>query len=460
MESKNVEFNLLWLILAVVAEAYVFLFGFLKKINEWAFNSQDPESFINNLVHRYGETGIYKTNLFSSPSIIVCSPELSMKVLKDDERFIFGYPSNWMKLVGKKSLLGAVNSEHKRLRRLISAPITGSEALSMHIGNIEDIVISSLQGLANKNSPVEFLDEMKKTTFKVFTKIFMGSTDYMPESVTKCYADLFKGLTALDINFPGFTFHRSLKARKVLVNYLQAKVNERRAGRTDETNAKDMIDTLLEAEDENGEKLEDEDDVDLVLGLLLGGHETTATAAMWLTIYLHNHPETLQKAKEEQKEIIKRRPSSQKGLTLDEIRQMEYLSKAIDETMRIIRIAFLIFRKAKNDVEIEGYTIPKGWKVLVWHRALHLDPNIYSNPMEFLPSRWENHRVKAGSFIPFGAGSRTCPGANLGKLEISIFLHYFLLNYKLEELNPKGPINYLPLPRPADNCLARIIKLP
>jgi len=36
-----------------------------------------------------------------------------------------------------------------------------------------------------------------------------------------------------------------------------------------------------------------------------------------------------------------------------------------------------------------GYTIPKGWKVLVWNRGVHMDPENYSNPKEFDPSRWE-----------------------------------------------------------------------
>lgn len=36
-----------------------------------------------------------------------------------------------------------------------------------------------------------------------------------------------------------------------------------------------------------------------------------------------------------------------------------------------------------------GYTIPKGWKVLVWFRSVHLDPEIYPNPLEFDPSRWD-----------------------------------------------------------------------
>lgn len=35
-----------------------------------------------------------------------------------------------------------------------------------------------------------------------------------------------------------------------------------------------------------------------------------------------------------------------------------------------------------------GYIIPKGWKVLTWSRAIHMDPTNYLNPEKFNPSRW------------------------------------------------------------------------
>ncbi|KAG6780747.1 hypothetical protein POTOM_013620 [Populus tomentosa] len=42
----------------------------------------------------------------------------------------------------------------------------------------------------------------------------------------------------------------------------------------------------------------------------------------------------------------------------------------------------------------------------------------------------KEHRPKSGSDIPFGIGSRLCPGGDLDNLEISVFLHCLLLNYK------------------------------
>lgn len=47
-------------------------------------------------------------------------------------------------------------------------------------------------------------------------------------------------------------------------------------------------------------------------------------------------------------------PPGQKGLTLKEFRQMEYLSKVIDETLRLITFSSMTFREAKKDVDIKG----------------------------------------------------------------------------------------------------------
>ncbi|KAK8998633.1 hypothetical protein V6N11_084020 [Hibiscus sabdariffa] len=481
------------LILAVVLGIYVFLFGFVRKINEWrhvsslgekkyslppgemgwpiigniwpflkAFRSNDPDSFIYNLVQRYGRTGMYRTYLFGSPSIIVCIPETCRKVFADDEHFRLGYPASTKQLTGKKSFHSIPNSEHKRLRRLTTAPINGHEALSMYIGYIEEMVVNSLDEWSSMKEPIELLNEIRKLTFKVITHIFVGSrAESIMGSVEELYTDLNYGMKSTAINIPGFAFHKALKARKMLTKILQEVLDVRRVKSevTDPNIKRGMIDLLMEIQDENGHKLPDEDIIDLLLMFLLAGHESSAHVAMWAILYLHNHPQVLKKAKEEQEEILRNRQSVEKGLTLNDIRNMNYLQKVIDETLRRASVSFCNFREAKVDVNINGYLIPKGWKVLLWNRGVHMDPEVYSDPKEFLPERWENHKSKPGSFLPFGAGSRICPGADLAKLEISIFLHYFLLNYTLEQINPGGPNVYLPLPRPVDNCLAKVVKI-
>ncbi|KAK8575519.1 hypothetical protein V6N13_033244 [Hibiscus sabdariffa] len=393
-----------------------------------AFRSDDPDSFMGSFVSRFGRTGIYKSFMFGNPSVIVTLPETSRRVLNDDDAFKPGWPTSTVELIGKKSFIGIPFEEHKRLRRLTAAPVNGHEALNIYIPYIEKIVISSLDKWS-KMGKIEFLTELRKLTFRIIMYIFLST--------------------------------ESEEARKNLVAAFQSVVTERRMQRKTNTNStkkKDMLDSLIDVKDDKGETLDDEEIIDIMLMYLNAGHESSGHTTMWAAVFLQKHPEYLQIAKEEQERIVKKRPPTQKGLNLREIREMEYLSKVIDETLRLITFSLMVFREAKADVNISGYTIPKGWKALVWFRSIHLDPEIYPNPKAFDPDRWNDYNAKAGTFLPFGAGSRLCPGNDLAMLEISIFLHHFLLNYKLERLNPRSKIRYLPHTRPQDNCLAIIRK--
>ncbi|KAH7862440.1 hypothetical protein Vadar_004799 [Vaccinium darrowii] len=424
-----------------------------------AFKSTNPDSFISSFVSRFGPIGLYKALMFGNPSVIVTVPEACKRVLTDDEYFKPGWPRSTLKLIGRKSFIGSITyEEHKRLRRLTSAPVNGHEALSIYLSYIEENVKLDLEKWAGMGQ-IEFLTELRRLTFRIIMYIFLSSeSEQVMEALEKEYTTLNYGVRAMAINLPGFAYYKALKARRNLVAIFQSIVDERRKRRKEgqTTLKKDMMEALLEVQDENGRKLDDEEIIDVLVMYLNAGHESSGHITMWATLFLQEHPEVFQKAKAEQEAVIRNRPPTQKGLTLKEIRQMDYLSKVIDETLRVVTFSFVVFREAKADVNISGYTIPKGWKVLVWFRNVHFDPEIYPDPKKFNPSRWDGLTPKAGTFLPFGAGSRLCPGNDLAKLEIAIFLHYFLLDYKLERQNPGCGLMYLPHQRPKDNCLGKI----
>lgn len=481
--------NLVWVALAVVAVVEI-----AKRLNSWyyeviklgekrhnlppgdlgwpfignmwtflrAFRSTHPESFMSAFFSRYGKTGIYKAFMFGSPSVICTSPETCRKVLTDDENFKPGWPISTERLIGEKSFVSIPYDEHKRLRKLTAAPINGHEALSNYIPFMENLSISSLEKWSRMGE-FEFLTAVRKLTFEIIMHIFLTSeSESVMEALERSYTDLNYGVRAMAINIPGFAFHKALKARKRLVEVFQSIVDGRREEKNRQVAVKarkDMMDALIDVEDEDGRKLTDEEIIDIMVMYLNAGHESSGHTITWATILLQENPEAFEKAKEESERIVKNRPPTQQGLTLKEIREMDYLSKVVDETLRWVSFSLMVFREAKHDVNINGYTIPKGWKVLAWFRGVHLDPEIYPEPLEFNPSRWDGFTPRAGAFLPFGAGSRLCPGNDLAKLEISIFLHYFLLGYKLDRTNSSSPSMYLPHRRPRDNCLAKIVKV-
>ncbi|XP_011010022.1 PREDICTED: ent-kaurenoic acid oxidase 1-like isoform X1 [Populus euphratica] len=357
-----------------------------------AFKFSDPDSFMRTFINKYGHNGIYKAFMFGNPSIFVTTPEACRKVLSNDDAFKPGWPISTLKLVGRKSFIGISYEEHKHLRRLTSAPVNGHEALSAYIPYIEENAIAMLEKWTTMGK-IEFLTQVRKLTFRIIMYIFLSSeSEVVMEALEKDYTTLNYGVRAMAINLPGFAYYKALKARKRLVAVFQSIVNERRNLRKNgalNAKKKDMMDSLLGVEDENGRKLTDEEIIDVILMYLNAGHESSGHITTWATIFLQEHPKFLQKAKEEQEQIVKRRLPAQKGLSLKEVREMDYLSKVIDETLRLITFSLTVFREAKTDFSINGYIIPKGWKVLVWFRTVHLDPEIYPNPKEFNPSRWD-----------------------------------------------------------------------
>lgn len=42
---------------------------------------------------------------------------------------------------------------------------------------------------------------------------------------------------------------------------------------------------------------------------------------------------------------------------------------------------------------LAGYKIPKGWKVILWVRYLHTNPENFDDPMCFNPDRWNVSEV-------------------------------------------------------------------
>lgn len=156
---------------------------------------------------------MYRTYLFGSPSIIVCSPDTCRKVLTDEQNFGLGYPTSTTALTGKRSLHGISDADHRRIRRLTTAPITGSEALSSYVTLIEGIAVGLLGEWSSMDKPIEFLCELRKFAFAVITDIFVGSdVDSVDLGVFEnLYADLNRGMKSLAVNLPGFAFHKALK---------------------------------------------------------------------------------------------------------------------------------------------------------------------------------------------------------------------------------------------------------
>ena len=150
---------------------------------------------------------------------------------------------------------------------------------------------------------------------------------------------------------------------------------------------------------------------------------------------LHN-PEALSRAKAELEQVIGKGNQVQES----DILQLPYLQAIVKETLRLHPpVPFLLPRKARADVEINGYIIPKDAQVLVNAWTIGRDPSFWDNAKSFMPERFLELEidVKGRNFelIPFGGGRRICPGLLLAIRMLHLMLGSLIqaFDWKLED---------------------------
>lgn len=109
------------------------------------------------------------------------------------------------------------------------------------------------------------------------------------------------------------------------------------------------------------------------------------------------------------------------------------------ETLRKYPPLPLLNRKCTADFKLSGtnFIVPKDTAVIIPIFGLHRDPEIYENPLEFLPERFINNpngsKSTEGSFyLPFGEGQRICIGHRMGKQNTCFQLALLLSKYNFE----------------------------
>ncbi|XP_050904278.1 cytochrome P450 90A1 isoform X2 [Lathyrus oleraceus] len=136
--------------------------------------------------------------------------------------------------------------------------------------------------------------------------------------------------------------------------------------------------------------------------------------------------------KEEHDQIIAKKSCREEPLEWTDYKSMAFTQCVVNETLRMANIIGGIFRRAMTDINIKGYTIPKGWKVFASFRAVHLNPDHFKDARTFNPWRWQR-KPEATSppnvYTPFGGGPRLCPGYELARVVLSVFLHRFVTRY-------------------------------
>lgn len=271
---------------------------------------------------------------------------------------------------------------HKMYRTLVDKAFTRAK-----VQGLEPQIEISANELIDKfidKPEVEFFDEFAmRLPLTVFTDI-LGVTDKDLDKF-KRWNDL-----SLESSNPALDPQRELEIVPVVTElhrYLAKNVERVRAAPDDS-----LLSTIVHA-DVDGRTLDMRELISILFLLFLAGGETTANAIAGGMKILIERPELA-----------------------DEIREDDAkLDAFVEETLRIMAPATVMFRRVTEDMEIGGVAIPEGAIIETRFGAANLDPTVFPDPETL-----DLDRPNMSKHLTFGAGIHMCIGNQLARGEMRI----------------------------------------
>jgi cytochrome P450 len=281
----------------------------------------------------------------------------------------------------KGTLLGRSGDDHRRLRKLVQPAFTPAAAEELRPA-MREYVEELFEGFAGEGR-CEFVTSFAKPLPAKVIATVMGAP-------LEDAGRLGKWANTIQGQFDPIKVSTRLDELNRAAAEFYEYVRDLLAKRHDDP-GDDLVTTLIQAEEE-GDKLTEEECLDVVSSVLVGGVDTTQSQLAHGLRLFAEHPEQWKRLGDD--------PS--------------LASNAAEEVLRFEPIAPLTARIMLEDVEHRGVTFPRDTLVFAAAVTANRDPDEYDEPETFDISA-DRGRAKP---LSFGAGPHFCLGANLAKAEL------------------------------------------
>jgi len=290
--------------------------------------------------------------------------------------------------------------EHTRLRKLLNRGFSAAAVEGLR-PQVETIVGQMLQPLQH-GSEVELMRDFANPMPVRIILEMLG----IPQELRDTFVDWSRAIAVFRGN-PNRTVEEARAAQDALLElteFFRKTVAERRRNK-----GSDLISLLIDIEEE-GEVLTEEELYAQCIALLFAGHETTRNLIGNGIYALLQHPNETSELRE--------RP--------------EMIRSAVEELLRYESPVQFTARVLKEDIEVCGQQIRKGWTVLCMLGAANRDPKQFKEPDELDLKRLNNQH------LAFSAGLHFCIGAQLARLEGQIALLHLVQRFpKMKLAGPR-----------------------
>jgi cytochrome P450 len=377
--------------------------------------SEDPLGMYLEYYERYGPVFTIKVLHFNA--VMMLGPEANHYVLvshADNFTWREGYMRDLIPLLGDGML--TIDGAFHRSSRKLMLPAFHSKKIASATEIINDEVDRAAEDLV-PGAVIDLYDWVRHLALRVALRALFGLD---PD---KARAGNFDAVTefenALSFHARDFAlqlargpltpYSKLVKSRARLDQLIYGEIDRRRANGE---RGDDVLSLLLDAEDEDGQSLEDRHIRDHAMTLLFAGHDTTSSSITFMFYELSKNPELLDDPQ----------------ITPEMI---------FDETLRMYPPAYIGPRRSVNPFEFAGVSVPGNAHVNYCSWASHHLPDVWDSPGTFDPMRFTEAGKKAmkkGQYIPFGGGSRTCLGMRFGQAEVGAIMRAIFERCRLEVL--------------------------
>lgn len=370
---------------------------------------------------RYGDAFSLRLPAFADAPIVVMSDPLAIKdifAMGPDDGHAGKAALVLKPMVGEHSLLLLDGAEHLRQRKMI-LPAFHGERMTGYGRAMLDLTHESIDRWpVGETFPVH--EPMQGITLQVIIRTVFGIGEG-PRFAQ--LADLLRRV--LDIGSrpamllpfmqrdlgPLSPWGRFLRLSGRASDLLRAEI--RRGRREGTAGRSDVLSMMLDARDEKGEPLTEDEVHDELVTLLVAGHETTATALAWTLRWLLLDAPLVAKLRDE---------IASAGGDPTRIAKLELLDATVRESLRLQPVVPMVVRVLQKAQRVGAFDVPAGGIVTASIYLAHRRPSLYPEPLRFRPERFLSFKPAPWEWLPFGGGLRRCVGAAFAIFEMKMVL--------------------------------------
>ncbi|WP_155771932.1 cytochrome P450 [Mycobacterium asiaticum] len=325
---------------------------------------------------------------------------------------------------GPTALIVSDGEDHRR-RRSVVAPGLRHRQIQEYVQTMVDTVDAMIDGWRvgqRLDLYQQFRSAVRRSTAEsLFGSRMAAHSDFLGEQLQPLLDLTHRPPQVMRmqrrLNSPGW--RRAMDARKRIDDLMDAEIADARARPRPDDH---MLTVLLSGRSDEGQILQDNEIRDQIVSMITAGFETTSGALAWAAYTLLTLPGAWDAAAEEVDRVL-----ADRAPTAGDIAKLTYLNGVVHETLRLYPPGVISGRRVMRDLSFDGHRIRAGRMIVFSAYVTHRIPELWPQPTEFLPSRWDptapGYRKPAPhEFIPFSGGLHRCIGSVMATTEMTVML--------------------------------------